>query len=54
MPTTNTTPGLKRLRAAPKAAAVRKATLADQRSARKAAAAKLAATTPAPKAKKGR
>ena len=52
MPTTNTTPGLKRLRKAKVALAVRKATLADQRSARRAAAAKLAATAPAPKAAK--
>ena len=50
--TTNTTPGLKRLRKAKAAPAVRRATLADQRSARQAAAAKLAATAPAPRAAK--
>jgi hypothetical protein len=49
--TARVSPGLARLRASPKAAATRKATLADQRKGRKAAAAKLAGATPA-KAKK--
>jgi hypothetical protein len=52
MNTSNTTPGLKRLRKAKAAPAVRRATLADQRSARQAAAAKLAAATPAPETAK--
>jgi len=58
MTTTHTTarvsPGLARLRKSPRAAAVRNATLADQRKGRKAAAAKLAgATTAKPQKRSG-